>query len=66
MMNAEECNKRAAHCAANADMSSNDSLCNEYLALAAQWRSLAVREIYLGMVAAAAEDAPSNTANDQG
>ena len=49
-MNAEECNLRAAACAANAALAPDESLSSEFMRLAAQWRAMAVRYIYLGSV----------------
>jgi len=48
-MNAEACYARAAECAANAALASVESVSLEFLKLAAQWRAMAVRDIYLGM-----------------
>jgi hypothetical protein len=49
-MNAEACHARAAECAANAALASVESVSLEFLKLAAQWRAMAVRDIYLGLV----------------
>jgi len=49
-MNAEECNERAAICAENAAAASNDLVSREFLKTAAQWRAMAVREIFLEFV----------------
>jgi hypothetical protein len=49
-MNAEACYARAAECAANAALASVESVALEFLKLAAQWRAMAVRDIYLGLV----------------
>jgi hypothetical protein len=49
-MNAEQCHARAAECAANAALSSAESVSLEFLRLAAQWRAMAVRDIFLGFV----------------
>jgi hypothetical protein len=49
-MNAEACHARAAECAANAALASVESVALEFLKLAAQWRAMAVRDIYLGLV----------------
>jgi hypothetical protein len=56
-MNAEECNKRAAICAENAAAASDGLVSIEFLRTAAQWRAMAVREIFLGFV----DDAPPDT-----
>jgi hypothetical protein len=47
-MTAEECNDRAAACAANASLAVSEPVCLEFLKLAAQWRAMAGRLIYLG------------------
>jgi hypothetical protein len=52
-MNADECNRRACECAANAAISPVDAVALEYLKLAAQWRAMAVRENFLGHLGAA-------------
>ncbi len=49
-MNAEECNARASACAANAASATVESVALEFLNLAAQWRAMAVRQIFLGHV----------------
>ncbi|HXQ12476.1 MAG TPA: hypothetical protein VN805_15895 [Caulobacteraceae bacterium] len=49
-MNAEQCHARAAECAANAALSTIESVTLEFLKLAAQWRAMAVRDIFLGFV----------------
>jgi hypothetical protein len=49
-MNAEECNARASACAANAASATVESVSLEFLRLAAQWRAMAVRDIFLGHV----------------
>ena len=54
-MNAEECNHRASECATNAADSDDELISLEFLRMAAQWRAMAVREIYLGYVAVPAE-----------
>ena len=48
MMNAEECNRHADECASNAAIAPSESIGLEFLKLAAQWRAMAVREIFLG------------------
>ena len=47
-MNAQECNARASECAANAALATVESVALEFLKLAAQWRAMAVRDIFLG------------------
>lgn len=49
-MNAEDCNRRAAACAANAALASTEVVSLEFLRLAAHWRAMAVREIFLGVL----------------
>ena len=51
-MNAAECNKHAAACVASAALADAEVVAFEFLELAAQWRALAVREIFLGIVEA--------------
>jgi hypothetical protein len=51
-MDAAECNRKAAECAANAAIAPVESLSAEFLTLAAQWRAMAVREIFLGDLSA--------------
>ncbi len=53
-MNSAECNQRAAACAANAALANAEAVSLEFLKLAAQWRAMAVREIFLGHVDIAA------------
>jgi len=50
MMNAKECSQRAADCAANAAVAMDESVSLEFLKMAAQWRAMAVRQIFLGYV----------------
>jgi hypothetical protein len=47
-MTAEDCNRRASECAANAAIAPVESIAIEFLTLAAQWRAMAVREHALG------------------
>lgn len=49
-MTADECNRRACECAANAAIAPIESVSLEFLRLAAQWRAMAVRQIFLGDV----------------
>jgi hypothetical protein len=49
-MNADECNKRAAECAASAAIAPVESVAAEFLRLAAQWRAMALRENFLGQL----------------
>jgi len=46
-MTSEECNERAAECAANASFAASEPVSLEFLKLAAQWRAMAVRCIVL-------------------
>lgn len=50
-MNASECRQRASECAANASLAADETLALEFLKLAAQWRAMADRQIFLGYVA---------------
>lgn len=50
-MTSQECRQRAADCVANAAMSNDSLVASEFLRLAAHWRAMAVREIFLGHVA---------------
>jgi hypothetical protein len=47
-MTSDECERRAAICAANAAISTNTLVSLEYLRMAAQWRAMGSREIFLG------------------
>jgi len=47
-MDAEQCRERAAECAANALISTDEAVSIEFLRMAAQWRAMAVRDIFLG------------------
>ncbi len=49
-MNAQECNQRASECAANAAVAADPSVSLEFIKMAAQWRAMAVRQIFLGHV----------------
>ena len=50
-MTAEECHERASVCAANASLAVSQPIALEFLTLAAQWRAMAARLIYLGPIA---------------
>jgi hypothetical protein len=52
-MTADECNRRARECAANAAIAPIESLALEFLRLAAQWRAMAVRENFVSQLGAA-------------
>lgn len=62
-MTADECHERASECAANARLAQSEPVALEFLRLAAQWRAMASRTIFLGSVDALDEafllDAPS-------
>ncbi len=49
-MTSEECHIRAAECAANAALSNVESVSLQFLKLAAQWRAMAERQIFLGHI----------------
>ena len=48
MMNAEECNQRACHCAANAATATDEAISLEFLRMAGQWRAMAVSQNFVG------------------
>jgi hypothetical protein len=52
VINARECNLRAAECAAKAASAPTESINLEFLSLAARWRAMAVRENFLGQLGA--------------
>ncbi len=54
-MTSEQCHHRANQCAANAGASVDQAIAMEFLKLAAQWRAMAARTIFLGSVEAAVE-----------
>lgn len=56
-MNAAECNLRANQCAANAALALNELVSLEYLKLAAQWRAMATRVIFIDVVGALTDPA---------
>ena len=49
-MNAQECNRRANECAANAAEARVEWMAAEFLKLAAQWRAMGLRENFLGQL----------------
>jgi len=51
-MTANECHDRANQCAANAGLAASEPVALEFLRMAAQWRAIAVRTIFLGSVEA--------------
>jgi hypothetical protein len=48
-MDADQCQVRAAECAANALIAVDKDVSREFLKLAAQWRAMAVRTIVLDL-----------------
>jgi hypothetical protein len=54
-MTADECHKRANQCAAHASVATDEPMALEFLRLAAQWRAIALRTIFLGSVEATIE-----------
>jgi hypothetical protein len=54
-MNAKECQQHAAQCAVNAAAAADEKIALEFLKMAAQWRAVAVRQIFLGRM-----DTPSS------
>ena len=65
-MNTVECTEHAAECDAKAAQSRDQLVCDEFLGLSAQWRSLAVRELYLGLIQGSAESEPVEEAGPAG
>ena len=57
-MNTDECNQRAAACAANAELATDAEVSLEYLRLAARWRSIAVRGIFVGDLGLPVDEPP--------
>ncbi|MGZ6037957.1 MAG: hypothetical protein ACXWKR_04765 [Phenylobacterium sp.] len=49
-MTAEECNERASACAVNAKLAVSEPVALEFLRMAAQWRAMAERSIFLGSI----------------
>ncbi|MDR3507915.1 MAG: hypothetical protein P4L64_08480 [Caulobacteraceae bacterium] len=49
-MTADECHERAETCASNAALAPSESVRLEFMRLAAQWRALASRTIFLGHI----------------
>ncbi|THD61473.1 hypothetical protein [Phenylobacterium sp.] len=54
-MTAEECHDRAQRCAVNADLAVSEPLAQEFLRLAAQWRAIGARSIFIGSIGEDAE-----------
>jgi hypothetical protein len=53
-MTAEQCHERASQCAANADLAASEPVALEFFRMAAQWRAMAGRPIFLGSIEATA------------
>jgi hypothetical protein len=51
-LTAEECHERAGVCAANARLAVSEPVALEFLRMAAQWRAMAERSIFLGSIEA--------------
>ena len=49
-MTDEECNERASECATNASLAFSEPIAHEFIKLAAQWRAMATRRLFLGPV----------------
>ena len=58
-MDAAQCHIRARECAANASIAVDEAVSLEFLKLAAQWRAMAVRNIFLGTLDALNGVSPS-------
>jgi hypothetical protein len=56
-MTMDECHQRADACAANARIAASEPVALEFLRMAAQWRAIAVRSIFLGPMEALADGA---------
>jgi len=54
-MTAEQCHERASECAANASLAVSETVAAEFMKLAAQWRAMAARAIFLGPIDHAVE-----------
>jgi len=61
-MTADQCNERAKACAINASLSSDTLVSQEFLRMAAQWRAIASRAIFLGSVDHLLDNPPGNDA----
>ncbi len=62
-MNAQECNRRASDCAANAAMATDESVSFEFLRMAGQWRAMAVSEAFIGHAAPLKSRNPAGVAS---
>ena len=60
-MTAEECQDRARQCAINAGLAVSEPLALEFLRMAAQWRAVAARSIFLGSIGDHADDVNTKT-----
>ena len=49
-MNAKECNQRASDCASNAAIALDEPVALEFLRMAAQWRAMALRQVFIGHI----------------
>lgn len=49
-MTADQCHERANLCAINASLSGDSLVSQEFLRMAAQWRAMANRAIFLGSI----------------
>jgi len=47
-MTSEECHQRASGCAVNAALATNELISQEFLKMAAQWRAMASKQIFIG------------------
>ena len=52
-LTAEQCHERAGICATNAGLAVSEPVALEFLKMAAQWRAMAERSIFLGSIEAA-------------
>jgi|GEM_PF-3091157 len=50
LMTAEECYERASECAAKASLARGEPIAHEFIKLAAQWRTMATRMLFLGSI----------------
>lgn len=49
-MTAEECHQRASECAANGALAVSEPIALEFMKLAAKWRAMATRAMFLGPI----------------
>lgn len=57
-LTAEECHARAGVCATNAGLAVSEAVALEFLRMAAQWRAMAERSIFLGSIETAGRRGP--------